>query len=213
MNKAAEGSGALRRVAPKRRCPVSRVFEHAGRRLLHIPRCVRLLSLDLLPWTGWQRVPLSRFVTLFTSRGQAISSSLKPGPIPNGPSPRWENCQSLGIARQARDIARRTGVRLDRTERVANSLGKLAGMVTRLNDELRNDVKVRRRLCCRTASRQHVGHLDHVICGALVMLEAISVIPAFNCASVSLLPFMLKGPQYIRCLQICIDVQHPTCKP
>ena len=43
---------------------------------------------------------------------------------------------------QAREIARRTGICLDRTERVANSLGKLAGMVTRLNAELQNDVKV-----------------------------------------------------------------------
>ncbi len=32
---------------------------------------------------------------------------------------------------------------LDRTERVANSLGKLAGMVTQLNEQLQNDVKVR----------------------------------------------------------------------
>ena len=45
---------------------------------------------------------------------------------------------------QARELARHHGVRLDRTERVANSLGKLAGTVTRFNAELAHDVKVRR---------------------------------------------------------------------
>ena len=44
---------------------------------------------------------------------------------------------------QARELARRHGMRLDRTERVANSLGKLAGTVTRFNAELAHDVKVR----------------------------------------------------------------------
>ena len=55
-----------------------------------------------------------------------------------------ESC-SRNLASQARDLERRTGIRLDRTERVANSLGKLAGVVTRLNQELQHDVKVRTR--------------------------------------------------------------------
>jgi len=41
--------------------------------------------------------------------------------------------QEFMIRAQAHKLARQTGVRLDRTERLANSLGKLAGSVSRIN--------------------------------------------------------------------------------
>ena len=68
--------------------------------------------------------------------------------------PQAEGLQVPGGPRQARELARRTRLRLDRTERVANSLGKLAGVVARLNQELEHDVKVR-------CSRHSAGCCQH----------------------------------------------------
>jgi len=44
----------------------------------------------------------------------------------------WRN----HIGKQVRDIQRRRGLLIDRTERIANSLGKLAGVVGTLNAHL-----------------------------------------------------------------------------
>jgi hypothetical protein len=57
--------------------------------------------------------------------------------------------QQFTVRAQARELRRATGARLDRTERVANALGHLAGVITRLQALRGSGMKV---TLCYTAS-------------------------------------------------------------
>lgn len=67
--------------------------------------------------------------------------------------------QQFTIRAQAREARRATGARIDRTERVANALGHLAGVITRLQALKTSGMKVRgmHYLPCR----DHI-YLDHI---------------------------------------------------